>query len=142
MTPELEFIWKYAPSLAVLVAVVMLIAYTKKTLFQGMISKEMFDTQLERERDFVTATKEAASHLDEISRQLEGITRKQSEEVKEQTTTIREILQDVAERLRTLELVFSDNIDAIRLLTNQCEKHRKNIPETEIFLQQRKDRNK
>lgn len=140
MTPELDFIAKYAPSLGVLVAVVMLIAYTKRTLFQGMVSKEMFDTQLAREAEFVTATKEAGAHLEEISRQLEGITHKQSESVKEQTDTIRDLLTDVAERLRTLELVFSDNIDAIRHLAAQCEKHRKNIPDTEVFMAQRKEK--
>lgn len=140
MSPELEYLVKYAPALGVLVATIILIAYTKKSLFQDVISKEMFQTQLEREREFVIATKEAASHLDEISRQLESSSHKQSESVKAQTDTIREMLQDVADRLRTLELVFSDNIDALRNLTYQVEKHRKGIPETEMFVQPRKDR--
>lgn len=133
MSPELEFVMKYVPSIGVLVAVVFLIAYVKKSLFSDVISKEHFQSQLEREREFVAATKEAAGQLQEISRQLEGIGKKQSTEIREQTETIRDLLTDVAERLRTLELVFSDNIDAIRLLAGQCEKHRKNIPDTQDF---------
>lgn len=128
MSPEIEYITKYFPALGVLVAVIILIAYTKKTLFQGMISQELFDRQLKREGELVGATKEAAAHLDEISRQLEGVTQKSSDEIKEQTNLIRDLLHDVVERLRTLELVFSDNIDVIRQLALQCEKHQKNSP--------------
>jgi hypothetical protein len=133
MTPELEYITKYAPSIGVLVAVVLLIAYVKKALFQDVVSKEHFQAQMDREREFVSSTKEAASHLEEIRRQLENVTKKQSEDVHQQTDAIREVLEDVKERLRTLELVFSDNIDAIRHLAAQCEKHRKNIPDTQNF---------
>lgn len=138
MTPELEYIAKYAPSLGVLVAVVLLISYVKKALFQDVVSKEHFQAQMDREREFVSSTKEAAAHLEEISRQLEGVSKKQSEDVRQQTESIREVLDDVKERLRTLEMVFSDNIDAIRLLAAQCEKHRKNIPETQESRQPRK----
>lgn len=140
MNPELEFIAKYAPALGVLIATVMLIAYTKKSLFQDVISKEMFQAQLEREREFVTSTKEAAGHLDEIGRQLEGIARKQSEDVHEQTIMLKELLSNVADRLHTLELVFSDHIDVIRELSSQWEKYRKNIPDTEVFLAKRKEK--
>jgi DNA-binding FrmR family transcriptional regulator len=135
---ELDFIMKYAPSFGVLVAVVLLIAYTKKNLFTGVISKDLFDTQLQREREFVGVMKENAGHLDEISRQMESTGRKQADDVHAQTEAIRALLNEVSERLHTLELVFSDHIDAIRQLAAQCEKHRKNIPETQDMRQPRK----
>ena len=123
MGPELKFISEYAPAIAVLIAMIILtvslIIYIKKSLFQGMISKETFDTQLAREGDFVAATEKAAARLGEISKQLESIAQKISEELKQNT-----------ERLRTLELVSSDFLDQIKELTFQVEKSRKNIPET------------
>jgi hypothetical protein len=122
MGTELEFLIKYTPSLLTIVAVIILIAYTKKTLFQGMISKEIFDAQIEREGEFVAATEKAASCLGDISKQLESIAQKISEELKQNT-----------ERLRTLELVSSDFLDQLKALTYQVEKTRKNIPETTEF---------
>lgn len=127
MGPEASFLAKYAPYYIPILSAIILIIFTKNYLFRGMISADMHEKQLDRERDFVGATKEAAGHLEEISRQLEGLTKKVSEEIKE-----------MADRVRTLELVFSDNIDAIRELSTNCEKHRKNIPDTEVFQQPRK----
>lgn len=131
MGPEANFFVKYAPYYVPILAAILLIIFTKNYLFKGMISTEMHEKLLDREGDMVTAMRESASHLDKISQQVESITRKSSEEIKEQSDMIRTVLQDVADGLRTLE-------DVIKQLAFQCEKHRKNIPETEVFLQQRK----
>lgn len=131
MEPEVNFFVKYAPYYVPILAAILLIIFTKNYLFKGMISTDMHERLIDREGDIVTAMKESASHLDEISRQIESITRKSSQEIKEQSDTIRTILRDVADDLQKLE-------ESITLLSFQCEKHRKNIPETEVFLQQRK----
>jgi hypothetical protein len=127
MNPEIEIIKAAAPALLNLIAMIAVIAYTKKALFHDMVSKEHLQSQIDINRDFVGATKEASAHLEEIGRQLENLSKKVSEDIKE-----------MGDRVHTLELVFSDNIDAIRELSSNCEKHRKNIPDTEVFLQQRK----
>jgi hypothetical protein len=127
MEPEVNLIAQYGPAFAYLIAAVLVIVFVRNYLFRGMVSDEIHREQVEREKDFVGATKEAAVHLEEIGRQLESLSKKVSEEIRE-----------MAERMRTLELVFSDNIDAIRELSSNCEKHHKNIPDTEVFLQQRR----
>lgn len=129
MSPEVELIKAVFPALLNLIAMIAVIAYTKKALFQDMVSKEHLQSQIDVNREFVGATKEASSHLEEIGRQLESLSKKVSEEIKE-----------MGDRMRTLELVFSDNIDAIRELSINCEKHRKNIPDTEVFLAKQRDK--
>lgn len=126
---EIEIIKAVAPPLLNLIAMIAVVAYTKKAPFHDMVSKEQLESQIAINREFVSTTKEATTHLEEIGRQLESLSKKVSEEIKE-----------MAERMRTLELVFSDNIDVIRELSNQCEKHRKNIPDTEVFLARQREK--
>ena len=81
MGPELEFIAKYVPAALSVAAVILLIGYTRKYLFGGMISNEMYEKQLIREREFVTATQEATGKLGAIAHQLEILTTKITEEL-------------------------------------------------------------
>lgn len=129
MGTEISLIAQYGPAFAYLAAAIMVIIFTKNYLFKGMISTEMHRDQVEREKDFVGAAKENAGHLEEIARQLENLSKKVSEEIRE-----------MGNRVHTMELVFSDNIDAIRELSSNCEKHRKNIPDTEVFLARQREK--
>jgi hypothetical protein len=113
MSPELEIIKAVAPALLNVIAMIAVIAYTKKALFSDMIPKNLYDDQVKRESEAVGSIKETAMHLEEIGRQLENFIRTMSEELKDHS----EIIKDLA---------------------GQCEKHRKQIPDTEVFLQQRK----
>jgi hypothetical protein len=127
MGEEVTFLAKYAPYYIPILSAVILIIFTKNYLFRGMISVDVHQSQVDREREIIKVQETVANQLCEIVRQLESLTRTVSEEIKENT-----------DRLRTLELVFSDNIDAVRELAINCEKHRKNIPDTEMFTQPRK----
>lgn len=109
MSPEIELIKAVAPAVLNVIAMIAVIAYTKKALFSDMIPKNLYDEQVKRESEVVASIKETAIHLEEIGRQLENFVRQMTEELKEHS----EIIQD---------------------LTLQCEKHRKNIPDTEVFL--------
>lgn len=127
MGEESNFVVKYAPYYIPIIAAIAIIIFTKKYLFQGTISIAIHEAQILREQAIITVQEGVSNRLEEIVRQLESLTKKVSEEIRENT-----------ERVRTLELVFSDNIDAVRELSLNCEKHRKNIPDTEVFQQSRK----
>lgn len=137
MGPEASYITKYAPYYIPILAAIGLIIFTKIYLFRDMVSTKMYKQQLDREKEFIVATEKVASRFEVFIKLLETLTKKFSEEIKEVQIGIKEDLTGVNERVRTLELVFSDNIDAIRELSTNCEKHRKGIPETTEF---RKDR--
>lgn len=127
MGEEATFLTKYAPYYIPILSAIILIIFTKNYLFRGMISVDMYKQQVDREGEIVKVQEGVSNRLEEIVKQLESLTKKVSEEIRENT-----------ERVRTLELVFSDNIDAVRELSANCEKHRKNIPDTEVFTQPRK----
>ena len=131
MGDEATFLVKYAPYYIPIVSAIVLIIFTKNYLFRGMISTDMHKEQVDREGEIVKVQEQVSNSLQEIVRQLESLTKKVSEEIRENT-----------ERVRSLELVFSDNIDAVRELSANCEKHRKNIPDTEVFLAARKEQRK
>ena len=127
MGEESNFVVKYAPYYIPIIAAIAIIIFTKKYLFQGTISIDIHQAQIIREQQIIAVQETVSNRLEEIVKQLENLTKKVSEEIRENT-----------ERVRTLELVFSDNIDAVRELALNCEKHRKNIPDTEVFTQQKR----
>ena len=129
MGEEVGFLAKYAPYYIPILSAIILIIFTKNYLSRGMISVDVHQSQVDREREIIKVQENVSSSLQEIVRQLESLTKKVSEEIRENT-----------ERVHTLELVFSDNIEAIRELALNCEKHRKNIPETEVFLAKQRDK--
>lgn len=119
---EAEWIAKYAPQFISFVAVILLIIFIKNYLFKGVIPADQYERQLTREQAFITATQSAATNLGDISKQLEGITKKVSEEIGQNT-----------ERIRTLEMVISDFLDEFRELNRQFDRYRHNIPDTERY---------
>jgi hypothetical protein len=119
---EAEWIAKYAPQFISFVAVILLIVFIKNYLFKGVISTDQYERQLVREQAFITATQNAANNLGDIGKQLEGITKKVSEEIGHNT-----------ERIRTLEMVISDFLDEFRELNRQFDRYRHNIPDTERY---------
>jgi hypothetical protein len=127
MGDEATFLAKYAPYYIPILSAVILIIFTKNYLFRGMISVDVHQAQVDREREIIKVQETVSNRLEEIVRQLESLTKTVSEEIQENT-----------DRVRSLELVFSDNIDAVRELSLNCEKHRKGIPDTEVFQQPRK----
>lgn len=127
MGEEATFLAKYAPYYIPILSAIILIIFTKNYLFRGMISVDVHQSQVDREREIIKVQETVSNRLEEIVRQLENLTKTVAEEIKENS-----------ERVRTLELVFSDNIDAVRELSMNCEKHRKNIPDTGDFRGARK----
>jgi len=119
---EFKLIVQYAPYLVPFLGAIILIIFTKKYLFAGMVSTEMHAEQITREREIITVQETVANRLEEIVKQLESLTKKVSSEISQNT-----------ERLHTLEIVISDNLDAFRELNANFEKHRKMIPDTGKF---------
>lgn len=106
MAEEASFFVKYAPYYVPILAAILLIIFTKNYLFRGMISTEMHQAQIERERDMIKGTENIANQLQEITRQLESLTKKFSSEIKE-----------THDRTTGLEHAMSDYLDEMRDLT-------------------------
>ena len=113
MGEEVSFLAKYAPYYIPILSAIILIIFTKNYLFRGMISADMHKEQVDREGEIVKVQENVSNRLEEIVRQLESLTKKVSEEIRE-------------------------NSEVVRELSSNCEKHRKNIPDTVEFKQPRK----
>jgi hypothetical protein len=105
---DIKLLIQFAPYLIPFLGAIILIIFTKQYLFRGMISAEMYKEQLERERDVVKANEAIANQLQEISKQLEGLSKKFSSEIKA-----------TDERTTGLEHAMSDYLDEMRDLTKQ-----------------------
>lgn len=117
---ESKFITQYAPYLIPFLGSLMLIVFTKRYLFQGVISLDMHTAQIERERELIRGTEKISAKLQDIVDQLnvlaqkmEAITKKVSEEIGQNN-----------DRLTSLERAMSDYLDAFRELTKQFERCR------------------
>ena len=70
---ELKLILDFAPYLIPFLGAIVLIIFTRKYLFSGLISSEMYQNGLERERSLVVVQEEIAMRLSEIVDRLEAI---------------------------------------------------------------------
>ena len=70
---ELKLILDFAPYLIPFLGAILLIIFTRKYLFSGLISSEMYQNGLERERSLVKVQEEIAMQLSEIADRLEAI---------------------------------------------------------------------
>jgi len=68
-----DLILKSAPTLIPLLGSVALIIFTKNYLFRDLISKEMFTTMIEREKDQLSVQTSVSGNLKEIGAQLVGL---------------------------------------------------------------------
>lgn len=127
MGEEAKLIQQLAPALAYLVGAILIIIFVKKYLFAGMISTELHAAQLEREREVIKTAEKISLTLQDIVKSLEGLTLQIKEDIGKNT-----------ERLRSLEMAMSDYLDAFRELNANFEKHRKGIPDTQAFRQEKK----
>lgn len=124
MNEEISFFVKYAPSYIPFLAAIILIIFTKKYLFRGMVSEDVHNAQIERERNLIKGTETISTKLQEIVESLKTLTNEVREDIRQNT-----------DRLRSLEMAMSDYLDAFRELNHNFEKHRKGIPETQDFRQ-------
>jgi hypothetical protein len=127
MGEEATFLAKYAPYYIPILAAIVLIIFTKNYLFKGTISTELYREQVTREGELVKGTETVSNRLEEIVKQLESLTRKVSEEIRENT-----------DRLQAVETIQIDTVSVLKDLAFTCEKHRKNIPDTVEFREARK----
>ena len=147
---------KYGPYVIPVLLSILVIVFTKNYVYKGMVPEDMLSKQIDREKAMIkeqsdleqkrvkeqsdlfqqilTMAKDLEQNLEEIVFQLQSLTTKVSEEIGENN-----------ERITGLERFLSDQLDVIRdhsktiqHLAFQCEKHRKNIPDTEVM---RKERN-
>ena len=79
---EFKTISQYAPYLLPFLGAVLVIVFTKKYLFTGMISTDMHKEQITREIDLVKVQEKISGQLQEVVKQLENITRKTSEDIR------------------------------------------------------------
>jgi hypothetical protein len=70
---EMKLVAQYAPYLIPFLGAILLIIFTKKYLFAGMISAEMHREQLEREKELVRVQEEVSIRLTEIVEKLEKL---------------------------------------------------------------------
>lgn len=131
MGAEAELITKLVPALGSVIATIMLIIFTRTYLYKGMISAEMHEKQIQREIDLIAASQKVATEMCQITKELQELKR-------ELPKTVSDKIGQLTERVRSLEFAMSDFLDQIRELNDQFEKHRKNIPDTGVFLAQRR----
>ena len=130
--PELQGVVELLKALGVaslfgpFIGLILSIWILKKTVFAGWgdIARQVIANVFAREREQIQVQTEVSATLQEIARQLEGLTKKVSDEITENT-----------DRLRSLEAAMSDYLEAFRELNYNFEKHRKGIPDTEVFRQ-------
>jgi peptidoglycan hydrolase CwlO-like protein len=120
MQEELKLIAQASPYVLPFLAAIMIIVFTKKYLFVDVVPRETMNTQIEREREIVSATKDVSNQLQEIVRQLERLTSSVNNQINENT-----------ERLRSLEHAMSDYLQAFHELNRNFELHRRGYTDTE-----------
>jgi len=76
---EIKLIASAAPYLIPFLGALILIIFTKKYLFTGMVSTEMYSIQIAREHEILNVQKNVAIQLEQIVSQLQGLT----EQIKE-----------------------------------------------------------
>jgi sensor domain CHASE-containing protein len=102
---EAKLLSQYAPYLIPFLGAIIVIVFTKKYLFAGMISAEMYKEQLDREKETVKIQENIANQLQEVVRQLEGITRKVSEDIRssnDRTTSLEHAMSSYIDEFRDL----------------------------------------
>ena len=124
-----EFIVKFAPYYVPFIAAIIIIIFTKNYLFRDMVDSTMFQKQIEREREIAKAIADNSHQLEEICHHLENLTKKVSAEIGESS-----------EEMKGLQVQISKLVETIRVLAYNCEMHRKQVPDTEVFLQNRRGR--
>lgn len=70
---ELKLILEYMPYLIPFIGAILIIIFTKKYLFAGMISAEMYGEQVFREKEISRVQEEVAMRLSDIVGRLEAI---------------------------------------------------------------------
>ena len=70
---ELKLILDFAPYLIPFLGAILLIIFTRKYLFSGLISSEMYGEQVLREKEISRVQEEVAMRLSEIVDRLEAI---------------------------------------------------------------------
>ena len=112
-----------------LIGLILSIWILKKTVFAGWggFAREGLTSFISREKEQISVQTEVAHTLQELVHQLENLSKQVSEKLNENT-----------DRVRTLEIAMSDYLDAFRELNHNMEMCRKNVPDTETFLQERK----
>lgn len=103
---DFKLISDFAPYLVPFLGAIIIIIFTKQYLFRGMVSADMYKDQLEREKELIKTNETIANQLKEIIRQLENLTKKFSNEIRETN-----------ERTTSLEHAMSDYLDELRDLT-------------------------
>lgn len=124
---ETDFIMKYAPIWSPILGLLIIVALTRRYLFQGMVSESQYKEMLARERELVSTQEKTAANMQEIMALLENLTKKVSEEIGAAT-----------DRVKSLEVAMADFLDQMRELNYNFEMHRKGVPGTEVFLKERK----
>jgi hypothetical protein len=123
-----------------LIGLILSIWILKKTVFAGWgeLARQVVTGFFVQEKERIQVQTEVSATLQEIARQLESLTWKVSKEIKEITDRVGKEIGDNTDRLRSLEVAMSNYLDEFRDLNYNFEKHRKGIPDTEVFLQERK----
>lgn len=101
----IEFIRSLGPFFAAPVSLILLAYILKKYVFAGWgdIIKSSLTEYFDRERNLVRVQTETNGSLQELIHQVEALARKVSDDIHE-----------MGERMRSVELVFSDHIDRLR----------------------------
>lgn len=147
MTPmqdTFEAIAKYGPQYLPIIVAIAVIVFTKTYVYKGMVPESMLKDQMEREKTFmreqadqqkgiIEGAKDIENRLEEIVRQLESLTKKVSEEIREGNIRITSLERYLSDQMGEM----NDLTKSIQHLAFQCERHRKGIPETQVFLQER-----
>ena len=99
---------------APLLAIIFLLFLAKKYVFAGWgdLIRTVIENVFQREKDLVRIQTEVAGSLEAIVKQLEALTKKVSDDIRESN-----------ERIRALEFAMSDYLDEFRTLNQSLEQH-------------------
>jgi len=161
-----DIISKSAPFLLPVVGAISVIIFTRKYVYDGMVPESILTAQLEREKKLMKEQAEREQHrLKEQAARDEKTRKEQAERDHAVMETAKDLEQNIEElvyqgrsmtekisvdmtaineRITSLERFMSDYLDDLREHTNtiqqlilQCKKHRDNIPDTQVFKENR-----
>lgn len=102
---QVKLIERYAPYLIPFLGAILIIVFTKQYLFRGMISADLHQDLLRRERRLIRTWKATTAQLAELTGHLEALAKRTSEQITQ-----------VNERTASLEHAMSDYLDEMRTL--------------------------
>lgn len=100
--PDITLFEKYAPYLIPFLGAMFLIVFTKQYLFKDLIPTDQLKFQIDREKELIACFTTTNTQLLEIAHQLETMSKRSSEQIKEMHDRSESIEQAIAKYVNAL----------------------------------------